>query len=124
MQHRHRQATGKHCKLLITRHQNDQWLRHIGRDRTTGRPIRHVGARRMNGRQRSGIFRACRCGADITFRANKQPQVFLCMGCEGIVHTQVRPFVGPAGALGMPQEGMSTRLRSSAAPDLSLRRPI
>lgn len=86
IRHRSRIARREHNKLLITRQQNDKWLRETGRD-SAGRLIR-VGQARINARARRGIHQACRCGEEI--RVVPVPDVVMCLGCEGIEH-QLQP---------------------------------
>lgn len=100
IQHRHRVACARHDKLLITRAQNDQWLRELARDVNNQNQLIHLRAGRpghaviLNGRQTTGIYRACRCGEvpDI----NAVPQVFQCLGCEGVIHLTPAHAVGTA----------------------------
>lgn len=79
------------------RQQNDYWLREkrVTRD---GR-IQQAPRQQRSKRERVGAFRMCRCGKEI-IRKNRgytPPDVYMCLGCEGIRHvggyvfTQARP---------------------------------
>lgn len=98
IRHRHRRACERHDKLLIIRNQNDKWLRETAKDRNN--PNRIIRLRHnnighlniMNGRANRGSFRACRCGAE---PRTGLPRVWMCLGCEGVIHNVVIPPVPP-----------------------------
>lgn len=96
---RHDTASKQHDDDLIVRQQNDVWLRFITRQ--LGQPPGAVAAAHMtlvNGRAHRGIYRACRCGAEIKFFLGYVPRVYMCMGCEGVVHhNQAVRVVPPSG---------------------------
>lgn len=122
LRHRHQLATTRHYENLIIRQQNDQWLRKIRRK--DGRVIRNVGRRKIRARERSGIFRACRCGEVVKFRGNQIADIFLCLGCEGIVHLLQNPL--PPNTIGQRPLLHDKRqtLRSVRPLNNKLRRPI
>lgn len=111
----------RHYELLIVRQQNDKWLREIGRDKT-GRLVRRVHPNRTKGRATKGIFRACRCGAEINFTARRRRtgvQVLMCLGCEGVVHLLNIPWTGRGGPAALPLEDEHKRGRLRNAGDQS-----
>lgn len=99
IRHRYQEACETHEDLLIVRQQNDDWLRKIGM--VNGRlrmldPAVATQRHKMERRVARGTPRACRCGMDIDeFQpvGNHVPRVFLCLGCEGVVHNVLRPNV-------------------------------
>ena len=119
IRHRHRISTNKHYELLIMRAQNDQWLRGIGRKTTAGL-LEFVSTQKKNGRAQRGVYRACRCGVEITVNPAKAPEVFLCLGCEGVVHVGDMARGNPLPAEYVP----SVRTRQSTNQDYRLRRPL
>ncbi|TKA67266.1 hypothetical protein B0A55_09418 [Friedmanniomyces simplex] len=80
---RQHRACTRHDSRLMVRQQNDAWLRRIDRG-PNGLKFAHKN--KINGRRNRGVFRACRCGAEVLFNGHWSPQVFLCMGCEGVFH--------------------------------------
>ena len=92
-QHRHLRACEEHNLRLVYRQQNDIWLRETARHPENPKKlIRLYRSNRshraiMDARARRGTFRACRCGNDVYLNPNRPPEVFMCLGCEGVVHT-------------------------------------
>ena len=65
IRHRHRTAGADHNLMLITRQQNDQWLRETGRDPNKPNRLIRLSKAKVKGRATRGIHRGCRCGAEI-----------------------------------------------------------
>ena len=118
------QACTKHNELLIMRQQNDKWLREIGRRSLTTRVVRFnenikADRDRMQNRRTRGAYRACRCGDEVKYQARLHPLVYMCLGCEGVVHVLTSAT--------LDGEDRGTRRynsRSSANADMRLRRPL
>lgn len=92
---RHDHACLIHDYSLMRRQQNDFWLRTVRR-RPDG-SLEPAPWSLITDRDQRGVFRGCRCGAEIkprtvrprrrtTPRTYVPPSVYLCMGCEGVVH--------------------------------------
>lgn len=124
IRHRYERVMRRHAQSLVLRQQNDQWLREIGTDSSTGRLVRNVGRRRMRTRERSGIHRACRCGAEIKFNRNRNARVFMCLGCEGIVHVPGPQDPWPGVGTTPWSDHRLGSLRRTARRDMRLRRAI
>ena len=90
--HRRREMVRFHNRRLVTKQQNDIWLRETGRDQNRLVWLRATrrGRARIHDRANRGAFCGCRCGQDIKRTPNRNPEVLLCLGCEGIVHTDNR----------------------------------
>lgn len=106
VEHRHTIATTAHNILLVTRQQNDHWLRNLGK---SGGRLKTCHGNTRNARARNGVYRACRCGANIespplygAAGPNYPPPVFMCLGCEGVEHT-IEPPGDPARPPPLPQ---------------------
>ena len=85
---RYRMATSAHNRLLTIRQQNDQWLRETARDPNNPTRLIRLSDKKIRARERRGVFRGCRCGAEIekgTRRHPRVPEVGMCLGCEGVV---------------------------------------
>ncbi|GAB1731473.1 hypothetical protein NU195Hw_Modified_320t1 [Hortaea werneckii] len=118
MECRHLRAMELHDERLIMRQQNDYWLREkrVTRD---GR-IQQAPPQQRTKRERVGAFRICRCGKEI-IRKNRgytPPDVYMCLGCEGVRHvgayvfTQARPpGLPPLTRATDPMGGRVFRLR-------------
>ncbi|USW49505.1 hypothetical protein Slin15195_G028240 [Septoria linicola] len=77
--------------LEATRARNDQWLRKIALDRSSGR-LGWASRAVLNKRDQHGTYRACRCGKELRPRtsgaglpAPNPPLAYVCMACEGYV---------------------------------------
>lgn len=92
VRHRRQIMVPRHRERQVTKQQNDIWLRETARKPNDARaviwldPNTRRGQSRMDDRAKRGIYRACRCGADIKRKAGRAAVVFMCLGCEGIVH--------------------------------------
>ena len=97
MMHRHASATVAHNINLQRRLDNDHWLRETA---IRGGRLTQAHHKTKESRRNRGVYRACRCGAEIKPRPNWQPSVYMCMGCEGIIHTNPppNPVAGPVPA--------------------------
>lgn len=124
IQHNHTRACTGHDRLLETRQQNDNWLRNI--KRIDGKRLVKADAKTRARRVRTGVFRACRCGAEVTRQPGVPARVYMCMACEGIIHVgpYTHPYVhscfGGAAAL-IPAQPVSRPLPTRVT-DMTLRR--
>lgn len=93
---------------LIMRQQNDLWLRTKSVN-SQGRIV-DASRRRIAKRQASGAFRMCRCGQEIESRGRgarawTPPEVYMCLGCEGVTH--VGPYVNTGANPGGVRESIT-----------------
>lgn len=125
IRHRYQNACEKHDELLIIRNQNDKWLRETARDRNNpNRIIRlrrnNIGHRNiMNGRANRSSFRACRCGAE---PRTGVPQVWMCLGCEGVIHNVPVAAPPPPGGLPPPAAPLPAFVLPPGFPTVRTRR--
>lgn len=74
-------------KLEKTKDDNDRWLRDIALN-TNVRGIKQTvyATKAVKDRRRqNGLWRACRCGAEIPDAAGRPAEAYVCMACEGYV---------------------------------------
>lgn len=114
IRHRQRMACEQHDERLIIRNQNDKWLRESAKDPNNPRRIirlRHNNIAHwniMNARAASGTYRACRCGAE---PRQGVPQVWMCLGCEGVIHNAPVPAAGIFAPFMLPPGFPTVRTR-------------
>lgn len=98
IRHRHRRSCERHDEQLIMRNQNDKWLRETKKDVNNPQGIIRLHLNRpghiriMAARRNKGYYRACRCGAEPKTRS--PALVWMCLGCEGVVHATPPPAPG------------------------------
>lgn len=121
IQHRQVEACDKHDEMLIMRAQNDKWLRETRRHPNNPTVVTRASRQLIRGRGTRGVYRACRCGRELRYHANQDFQVYMCLGCEGVVHN-----VAPVQAMAGPNQPNATTRRSTRRflerDDIKLRR--
>lgn len=104
------------------RQQNDLWLRNK-KVNPQGRIV-NADQRRVSKRERCGAFRMCRCGLEIENRGTgawTPPEVYMCLGCEGVVH--VGPYVNTGANPGGVRNSRTRNVDPLTVTSYRLRRP-
>lgn len=111
--------------LLTERNRNDEWLRTTARAASGKLCIASARTKARRDTAASSSYRACRCGADVDTRVY-EPEVLLCMGCEGIWILQQKNTPG-SKYQSLRQDGRPRRTApnsvSRTTGDMRLRRP-